>query len=116
MPRCLLQARHRFLLATPASLVGNGTDGEALPDLGHDAMTEQALADGFSLSALTASFLDDPYPVYRALQRLAPCKRMANGQYFLTRYDDLNAIYRDTTRFSSDKTVEFLPKYGDSPL
>ncbi len=116
MPRCLLQARHRFLLATPASLVGNGTDGEALPDLGHDAMTEQALADGFSLSALTASFLDDPYPVYRALQRLAPCKRMANGQYFLTRYDDLNAIYRDTTCFSSDKTVEFLPKYGDSPL
>jgi cytochrome P450 len=41
---------------------------------------------------------------------------MANGQYFLTRYDDLNAVYRDTTRFSSDKTVEFLPKYGRSPL
>ncbi len=79
-------------------------------------MTEEALADGFNLSRLTTEFLDDPYPTYRALQRLAPCKRMANGQYFLTRYDDLNAIYRDTTRFSSDKTVEFLPKYGRSPL
>ncbi len=79
-------------------------------------MTDEGLAAGFNLSALTPGFLDDPYPTYRALQRLAPCKRMANGQYVLTRYDDLQAIYRDTTRFSSDKTVEFLPKYGRSPL
>ena len=79
-------------------------------------MTEDALAAGFNLARLTPAFLDDPYPTYRALQRLAPCKLMANGQYVLTRYDDLNAIYRDTMRFSSDKTVEFLPKYGRSPL
>ncbi len=79
-------------------------------------MTDAGLAEGFNLAALTPGFLDDPYPTYRALQRLAPCKRMGNGQYFLTRYDDLNAIYRDTARFSSDKTVEFLPKYGHSPL
>ncbi len=77
---------------------------------------DQALADEFDLSALTPAFLNDPYPTYRALQRHAPCKRMANGQYFLTRYDDLNAIYRDTTLYSSDKTVEFLPKYGRTPL
>ena len=79
-------------------------------------MIDGTLADGFNLAQLTPGFLDDPYPTYRALQRLAPCKLMSNGQYFLTRYDDLNAIYRDTARFSSDKTVEFLPKYGHSPL
>ena len=79
-------------------------------------MIDGTLADGFNLAQLTPGFLDDPYPTYRALQRLAPCKLMGNGQYFLTRYDDLNAIYRDTARFSSDKTVEFLPKYGHSPL
>ncbi len=75
-----------------------------------------ALAADFDLAQLTPGFLDDPYPTYRALQQHAPCKLMGNGQYFLTRYDDLNAIYRDTTRFSSDKTVEFLPKYGHTPL
>ena len=79
-------------------------------------MNDEMLVEAFDLTHLTPGFLDDPYPTYRALQRLAPCKRMANGQYFLSRYDDLNAIYRDITRFSSDKTVEFLPKYGRSPL
>jgi hypothetical protein len=77
---------------------------------------DSALADGFDLARLDPGFLDDPYPTYRALQVHAPCKLMANGQYVLTRYEDLAAIYRDVARFSSDKTVEFLPKYGRSPL
>lgn len=76
----------------------------------------RVLADEFDLGQLSAAFLDDPYPTYRALQTVAPCKLMANGQYFITRYDDLSAIYRDAALFSSDKTVEFLPKYGRSPL
>ena len=29
---------------------------------------------------------------------------------------DLEAVYKDTATFSSDKKVEFAPKYGDSPL
>jgi cytochrome P450 len=41
---------------------------------------------------------------------------MADGSYFLTRYRDLEAIYRDTATFSSDKKVEFKPKFGDSLL
>jgi cytochrome P450 len=28
----------------------------------------------------------------------------------------VQAVYRDPKAFSSDKTVEFKPKYGDSPL
>jgi len=35
---------------------------------------------------------------------------------FLTRYADLEHVYRDTTTFSSDKKIEFRPKFGDSPL
>jgi cytochrome P450 len=41
---------------------------------------------------------------------------MPNGGYFLTRYDDLVAIYKNTKLFSSDKKREFAPKYGDSLL
>jgi hypothetical protein len=41
---------------------------------------------------------------------------MPNGSYFLTRYDDLVAAYKNTKAFSSDKKKEFLPKYGVSPL
>ncbi len=76
----------------------------------------KALADNFDLAHLSPEFLDDPYPTYRALQAFAPSKQMANGQYFLTRHADLSAIYRDVETYSSDKTVEFLPKYGHSPL
>ena len=77
---------------------------------------DRHLADEFDLANLSTAFLDDPYPTYRALQRYAPVKRMRNGQYFVTRYDDLAAIYRDVSLYSSDKTVEFLPKYGRTPL
>ena len=71
----------------------------------------------FDLMNLPAGFHDDPYPTYRALQRDAPVKRMADGSLFLTRYADLDAIYRNTALFTSDKTVEFAPKFGlGSPL
>lgn len=77
---------------------------------------QRALADSFDLSRLPAGFHDDPFPVYRALCEHAPIKRMADGSYFLTRYDDLTAVYKDTRTFSSDKKLEFKPKYGDSLL
>jgi cytochrome P450 len=68
------------------------------------------------LRALPASFYADPYPTYRALQRDDPVHLLPDGGYFLTRWADLNEIYRDTATFSSDKTVEFKPKFGDSLL
>ena len=40
---------------------------------------------------------------------------MPDGSWFLTRYDDLVAVY-ENTKVSSDKKHEFAPKYGDSPL
>jgi cytochrome P450 len=74
------------------------------------------LAAGFDIEKLTPEFYADPYPTYRALRQHAPVKRMPNGSYFLTRYDDLIGAYKNTKLFSSDKKREFLPKYGDSLL
>ena len=74
------------------------------------------LAANFDLEKLTPEFYADPYPTYRALREHEPVKRMPNGSWFLTRYDDLVSAYKNTKRFSSDKKKEFYPKYGDSPL
>ncbi|QIG98484.1 MULTISPECIES: cytochrome P450 [unclassified Bradyrhizobium] len=74
------------------------------------------LADGFDLEKLTPDFYANPYPTYRALRETSPVKRLPNGCYFLTRYDDLIAAYKNTKAFSSDKKKEFLPKYGNSLL
>jgi cytochrome P450 len=76
----------------------------------------RAIADGFDIEKLPAEFYQSPFPTYRALREHAPVKRMPNGAYFLTRYDDLVAIYKDTKLFSSDKKIEFKPKFGDSLL
>jgi cytochrome P450 len=72
--------------------------------------TERARA--FDLRKLDAAFYADPYPVYEALRSTEPIKRMPDGSLFLTRYKDVQAVYRDPKTFSSDKTVEFGPKYG----
>jgi cytochrome P450 len=74
------------------------------------------LAAGFDLEKLTAGFYADPYPTYRALREHEPVKRLPNGAWFLTRYDDLIGAYKNTKLFSSDKKKEFLPKYGASAL
>jgi cytochrome P450 len=75
-----------------------------------------AIAAGFDLQQLPDSFYDDPFPTYRALREHAPVKRMPGGGIFLTRYEDIVAVYKDVATFSSDKHEEFLPKYGESPL
>ncbi|MCR6734416.1 MAG: cytochrome P450 [Afipia sp.] len=75
-----------------------------------------AIARNFSLKDLSDTFYDDPYPTYRALQSADPIHRMPDGSLFLTRHRDLEAIYKDTTRFSSDKKIEFAPKYGADSL
>ena len=74
------------------------------------------LAASFDITALPPGFADDPFPVYRALLDHAPLKRFRDGSVMLTRYADLDRVYRDTKAFSSDKKVEFLPKFGNTPL
>ncbi len=65
------------------------------------------LAATFDLERLTPEFYANPYPTYRALREAEPVKRLPNGSYFLTRYDDLVAAYKNTKAFSSDKKKEF---------
>jgi cytochrome P450 len=77
-----------------------------------NAAAEAALVERFDLRALPPEFYDDPFPTYRALQRLSPVHRLPDGGWFLTRHADLSAVYRDTATFSSDKTVEFGAKFG----
>jgi cytochrome P450 len=81
-----------------------------------DRFDAAAIARAFDLRRLSAEFLDDPYPTYRALREHDPIHRMADGSYFLSRYDDCLAVYRDTTTWSSDKTRDFRPNFGDSAL
>ncbi len=73
-------------------------------------------AAAFDLKRLDQVFLDDPYPTYRALREHDPVHRMPDGSYFLTRYDDLVAVYRDAKTWSSDKKVDFRPNFDDSLL
>jgi cytochrome P450 len=70
------------------------------------------IAASLDLRALPPDFYADPYPVYARLRETEPVKRLPDGSCFLTRYADLVAVYRDAQTFSSDKKVEFTPKYG----
>ena len=77
----------------------------------------QEIAATFDLRALPPDFYVNPYPVYDALRETDPVRRMPDDSYFLTRHADLVAVYRDAQAFSSDKKIEFEPKYGKtSPL
>lgn len=78
-------------------------------------MAENA-ANRFDLNDLPDSFYVNPYPTYHALRRQAPVYALRSGGYFLTRHADCMTVYKDAATFSSDKKIEFTPKYGDGPL
>ncbi len=74
-------------------------------------------AAAFDPNRLDPAFYENPYPTYAALREFRPVHRCPDGTYFLTRYADLDQIYRDRTRFSSDKRAVFGAKFGvDSAL
>ncbi len=79
------------------------------------ATAAHAVAD-FDLKKLNTDFFEDPYPTYRALRECDPIHLMPDGSYFLTRYNDCLAVYRDTQTWSSDKTLDFRPNFGSSLL
>ncbi len=91
----------------------NIEDGAAA--LAQDIAAAVAAID-FDLKKLKPGFLEDPYPTYRALRQHDPIHRMPDGSYFLSRYDDCLAVYRDTAIWSSDKKLDFRPNFGDSLL
>ena len=70
-----------------------------------------ALLSGFSLASPPPGFIDDPYPWYAALREHHPVQPIGPGQWLLTRYDDVAAVYR-APQARSDKRREFAPKFG----
>jgi hypothetical protein len=83
---------------------------QATPSMSPQRAREIAAA--FDLRALPPDFYGNPFPVYAALRESEPVRRMPDGSWFLTRYADLVAVYRDAQAFSSDKKVEFTPKFA----
>ena len=83
-------------------------------------MDPQAAGDidvaDFDLFDLPADFVENAYGYLTALRRKSPVHRNSDGSFILTRYEDLVAVYRNPAVWSSDKRVEFKPKFGDSPL
>jgi cytochrome P450 len=67
--------------------------------------------DGFTLTDPPPGFIDDPYPFYAQLRAHDPVHALGNGQWLLTRYDDVSVLYRSAAA-SSDKQREFTPKFG----
>lgn len=78
-------------------------------------MDPRILARDFQLARVPPAFIDDPYPYYAALREHDPVHALDGGGVFLSRYDDVMAVYRDP-RALSDKKAEFGPKFGDTPL
>jgi cytochrome P450 len=77
---------------------------------------ERGAAAAFDVRKLTPEFLENPYPTYRALRQFDPIHLMPDGSYFLTRYDDCLAVYRDAETWISDKKLDFRPNFADSLL
>ena len=76
----------------------------------------QAISAALDLRDLPSDFYSNPYPVYAALREADPVKRMPDGSVLLTRHADLLAVYRDAAGFTSDKKLEFGPKYNQPPF
>lgn len=69
----------------------------------------------FDLNAIDQSFIDNPYPVLANLREHDPVHVNPDGSLYLTRYEDVRAVYQDRSMVS-DKTVAFKDKFGDGPL
>ncbi len=80
--------------------------------------TDFSLAvQSFDLTNPPDGFVDSPFPFYDALLENAPIVPQPDGSFLISRYKDLDRIYRDTKLFSSDKKAVFGPKFGvGSPL
>jgi cytochrome P450 len=83
------------------------------PDINED--DARAIAAELDLRHPPAVFYSNPYPVYAALREFEPVRCMPDGSVLITRYKDLIQVYKDAHTFSSDKKIEFTPKFGGAP-
>jgi len=78
-------------------------------------VTNQSDATSFDLNAIGRQFINDPYPTLANLREHDPVHFNPDGSIYLTRYEDVRAVYQDKTMVS-DKTVAFKDKFGEGPL
>ena len=57
------------------------------------------VAQAFDLRQLPADFYANPYPTYHALREFAPVHRLPDGGYFLSRYADCVAVYKEASAY-----------------
>ncbi len=76
---------------------------------------DAATAKTFDLNAIDHNFIENPYPTLAALREHDPVHLNPDGSVYLTRHEDVQAVYRDRS-MSSDKTETFGAKFGDGPL
>ncbi|MEE3000260.1 MAG: cytochrome P450 [Pseudomonadota bacterium] len=74
---------------------------------------ERALA--FDIQKIDQSFLDNPFPTYKLMREQDPVHLNPDGSYFLTRYHDVVLSFKHPG-MSSDKKIDFKPKFGEGPL
>lgn len=70
----------------------------------------------FNLMDLPDDFVPRAYGYFDALRETSPIHENPDGSFVLTRYDDIVAVYRHPAVWSSDKKIDFKPKFGASPL
>jgi cytochrome P450 len=75
----------------------------------------RAIAQSLDLRNPPPEFYANPYPVYAVLRETEPVRRMPDGSVLITRYADLISVYKDAQTFSSDKKIEFTPKFEGAP-
>jgi cytochrome P450 len=79
-----------------------------------DALPQEK--SSFDLRSLPPDFYANPFPYYAKLRADSPVKQLPDGSYFLTRYADVQFVYKNAKLFSSDKKREFGDKFGAAPL
>lgn len=78
-------------------------------------MSEREQAHSFDIKKIDNDFLDNPYPTYRLMREHDPVHRNPDGTWFLTRYDHVSECLKHP-KMSSDKKIDFKPKFGEGPL
>ena len=69
----------------------------------------------FDLNRVDRAFTDSPYATLKVLREHSPIHWNADGSVFLTRYEDVRAVYQDKSMVS-EKTATFAEKFGPGPL
>ncbi len=72
-------------------------------------------AKAFDLNTIGPDFINNPYPVLKSLREHDPVHWNPDGSLYLTRHEDVRAVYADRSMLS-DKTEAFREKFGDGPL